>query len=63
MLDKDRGGEEKRRVCIYIYTYIKRVEKNKIKEGGRGRVERHWLVDTDAGKGSRKCPLVRGIYM
>lgn len=27
MLDKDRGGEEKRRVCIYIYVYKKGREK------------------------------------
>lgn len=46
--DKGKKGERKER------------EKRKGRERER---ERHGLVDTDAGKGSRKCPLVRGIYM
>lgn len=43
----------------------KKKEKGKKGRKGRGERERerHGLVDTDAGKGSRKCPLVRGIYM
>lgn len=63
MLDKDRG-EEERKVCIHIY----KKDRGKKKEKGRKEREKRkgretLLVDTDAGKGSRKCPLVRGIYM
>ena len=33
-----------------------------MEEEKEGEEERH-CVDTNAGKGWRKCPLVRGIYM